>query len=147
MRRARVDDDRVGLLHVGHVEGGHGAGAPHVVAHQPLQGGRVDDVEAHAAAERAGLPVLGRADGVSHQAFEGERCPHLHHGLPKDGVLPGLLNQQAWVELYGVHMAVHLLQQRGHFLVSWGGGRKGRKKRRVSVRVQNLASLTHSCSC
>lgn len=66
MGRAGVDDHGLRLFNVWHVKGRHGTGALHVVAHEPLQGGGVDDVKAYASAEGAGLPVLRGADGVSH---------------------------------------------------------------------------------
>lgn len=64
--RARVDDHGSRLFDIGHVKGRHGTWTLHVIADEPLQGGGVDDVEAHGASKRAWLPVLRGADGVSH---------------------------------------------------------------------------------
>lgn len=113
-----VDDHRPRLFNIRHIKGRHRTRAPHVIADQLLQGGGVDNVEAHAASKGARFPVFRGADGVSHQALEGERSSHLDHGLPKDRISPGLLHQQTRVELHSVNVSVHLLKHSCHFFLS-----------------------------
>lgn len=90
-----------------------------VEAHQFLQSGRLDNVEARLPSKGAGFPVMRRANGISEQAFQGEGGPHLHHALAKYAAGMSFLQHDARVELQCIDVTVKLLQGIGHVGVIW----------------------------
>lgn len=77
-----------------------------IEADQFPQSGSFDNIEARLSSEGAGFPVLRRADGISHQAFQGEGGPHLHHTLTKYAVRTSFLQHDAGVKLQRIDVTI-----------------------------------------